>query len=175
MKEWEIYAQENLTDFLQQVSPCFLHEYSYSALYPGLMSAEDIQKIPAVVFMTCEFDFMRRDHLEFIDRLKKAGKLLDHQDMPRVLHGYHVGEGLEANEYRNEFVVAFNKYTNNIWPDIPFLKEKLSDWAPNLPSALDHLSDGVKQLESHEICNTMLERLLFEQRILREKLEKINS
>ncbi len=45
--------------------------------------------IPAVVF-TSEFDIMRRDALHLIEKLKKLGTYVDHQDIPGVHHMYQI-------------------------------------------------------------------------------------
>lgn len=49
-----------------------------AAMYPGLMDLEDLKKCPPTVVFTSEFDFLRRDALNFVDRLKQVGKYLDH-------------------------------------------------------------------------------------------------
>lgn len=47
-------------------------------LYPGKMSMEDLKQIPPTVVFTSEFDFLRKDALDLISRLREAGKYLDH-------------------------------------------------------------------------------------------------
>lgn len=65
------------------------HLYDYnSLLYPGTMEPEDAQKLPKTCVFTSEFDFMRNDALNLIEKLKYAGTYLNHQDMPGVHHGY---------------------------------------------------------------------------------------
>ena len=47
-----------------------------------------LEKLPPCVIQTGEFDFLRRDALHFIERLKQVGKYLDHVDYPGVDHGF---------------------------------------------------------------------------------------
>ena len=47
-------------------------------MYPGLMDLDDLRKCPPCVVFTSEFDFLRRDAMEFIGRLRQASKYLDH-------------------------------------------------------------------------------------------------
>jgi len=59
-------------------------------LYPGRMSLEDMKKIPPVVIYTSEYDFLRREALQLVEDLRKAGKYLDHHDLPGVEHGFQI-------------------------------------------------------------------------------------
>lgn len=51
-------------------------------LFPGLMSQDNTNKLPPTIVITSEFDYLRRDALKFIDKLKKAERLLDVLDLP---------------------------------------------------------------------------------------------
>lgn len=55
-------------------------------LFPGLMPVECLQKMPPTIVTTGEFDFMRKDALAIIEKLRKAGRLLDVLDMPGASH-----------------------------------------------------------------------------------------
>ena len=66
--------------------------------------------IPAVVF-TSEFDIMRRDALHLIEKLKKLGTYVDHQDIPGVHHMYQIiGDLPETQWFFDEFADAFDFY-----------------------------------------------------------------
>ncbi len=57
------------------------------------MPADMPAKIPMTIVMTSEFDFLQRDALVFIERLRSVGRLLDFFSMPGVMHGYECFHG----------------------------------------------------------------------------------
>ena len=64
------------------------HKNKDPVLYPGLMSDECLKKLPPIIITTGEYDIFRRSHIELIERLQKAGRLLDVLDVPQSVHGY---------------------------------------------------------------------------------------
>ena len=52
------------------------------------MSDECLKKLPPIIITTGEYDIFRRSHIELIERLQKACRLLDVLDVPQSVHGY---------------------------------------------------------------------------------------
>ena len=74
------------------------HQKEDPYLYPGNMPMEALEKIPQTVVMTSEFCFVRRDALDFIERLKEANRYLDSYDHPGTMHGYELFQGSEERK-----------------------------------------------------------------------------
>ena len=80
-------------------------------LYPGQIPLGSIRMFPQTIITTSEFDFLRRDALLFIDKLKKCRKLLEMSDMPGVIHGYECNlKTKEALWIEQEMQEAWKKY-----------------------------------------------------------------
>ena len=82
--------QEMSTDLFKMIAADF-DKSTYGndpEVYPGLMSLEDMKKLPPTIICTSEFDFLRRDALSIIPKLRDAGRLLDVLDMPVAGHNY---------------------------------------------------------------------------------------
>jgi acetyl esterase/lipase len=76
------------------------------------MTDEELRKLPPTMVFTSEFDFLRRDALDLISRLKSVnGPYLDHEDMPGVTHGYQYNGNLDQStlHFKN-FSTCFMKY-----------------------------------------------------------------
>lgn len=62
--------------------------------------AEDVlAKIPNTIVFTSEYDFLRRDAIKFIGRLKKVGKCLDYFSMPGAMHNYEGFDGDKTQDF----------------------------------------------------------------------------
>ena len=57
-------------------------------VYPGKASMAQVARLPPTVVFTAEYDFYRPDGMEFAQKLKKAGKLLDYGDYGGCDHGF---------------------------------------------------------------------------------------
>ena len=79
-------------------------------LVPGRMPLDELRQCPPTVVFTSEFDYLRRDAIAFIARLKEAGRLLDYYSHPGGIHGYEAGEaGAYAHQ---ETIKAWKKYVD---------------------------------------------------------------
>ena len=61
------------------------------------MPLESLKKLPPTIVITGEFDFLRRDALAMVERLKQAGVLLDYWSMAGSDH--YMMECLLGNAY----------------------------------------------------------------------------
>ena len=57
-----------------------MHKEDDPLLYPGMMSDEEIAKLPGTILQTSEWCMKRLDSHHLIERLKKGGTYLDHAD-----------------------------------------------------------------------------------------------
>lgn len=90
------------------------NDYNYDyLLYPGRMGIKDLKYCPPTCMFTSEFDFLRGDAMYFIQKLKNAGRYLNHQDMPGVHHGFQAANIPESNQFYDELAQAFKMYIKN--------------------------------------------------------------
>lgn len=69
-------------------------------LCPGRMPEAQLRKLPPTIVYTSEFDFLRRDAIHFIDRLRAADRLLDYYSHPGEGHNYY--GSMEDYRYTHE-------------------------------------------------------------------------
>ena len=82
-------------------------------LVPGYMSDEELNQMPKTFVLSSEYDFERRDALEFAKRLMGAGKLAGIDSVPGVDHGWCYFGNVPASElFYKEFKAALDAYTS---------------------------------------------------------------
>ena len=67
-------------------------------LYPARMSDEHVAKMCPCVMMTFEFDFHRRDVVEYSRRLHAVGKLFALCDLAGYKHGYFMNGEMDGTK-----------------------------------------------------------------------------
>jgi len=84
-------------------------------LYPGLMSDEQLKKMPPIVCWTSEFDHFRKDTVKFAERARAVGRLAGLSVCPGVGHGqYAFPLGTpERQIYDQELKHAFDTLVRN--------------------------------------------------------------
>ena len=95
-KEWSPsinFAYAKIQDFMEFAWASSTDNSTANALesiyvFPGKASMAQVAKLPPTVVFTAEYDFYRPDAMEFAQKLKKAGKLLDYGDYGGCDHGF---------------------------------------------------------------------------------------
>ena len=83
--------------------------------FPGRMPVSEFEKLPPAVICTSEFDTCNRDCFYLKEKLEKAGKLLDFQNIPGMHHGFQYdGTAEETDWFYDECTEAFLKYVSDI-------------------------------------------------------------
>jgi len=88
LEYWEKPLKEFNTSLYKLLASNYDLQQRDSQLYPGRMDDMELRNIIPYVIWTSEFDFYRRDCIDFAKRGRSFGKLLDISDMPGVYHGY---------------------------------------------------------------------------------------
>jgi acetyl esterase/lipase len=76
-------------------------------VFPGKASMAQVARLPPTVVFTAEYDFYRPDGMEFAQKLKKAGKLLDYGDYGGCDHGFQFIK--DAEYEKTTFIKDFTR------------------------------------------------------------------
>ena len=92
-QEWEKNLHGSTAKFYALMANDVEKQNTDVLLYPGKVSVEELKSIKSkIIPMAAEFDVLRRDTIEFVQKLKECGKYVDHSMYAGVHNKFFLDE-----------------------------------------------------------------------------------